>query len=192
MAARDSPADLQDNDALLRMTARIGANLIITGRLFAFRKNTTLQIDSRHCAHGARQNSTSADLTILREARKLLKYARRLAHRSVLRDQSQSSYRGWFPRHSRLPGLPNLTVQPALNQIIRRLPNTRWQGNVLSNVTIDELGHVVMAKTNQPAPYNAEAAAIDAVKKWTMDPATRDGKLVRVGMPTLVNFRTDQ
>ncbi len=72
VAARYSPADLQDNDTLLKMTARMGATVIITGRLFAFKKSTTLQLNLVTVPDGAGQNSTSVDLTIPPETLRLL------------------------------------------------------------------------------------------------------------------------
>jgi TonB family protein len=192
MAARYSPADLQDNDALLRMTARIGANLIITGRLFAFRKSTTLQLNLVTVPDGAGQNSTSADLTILPEALKLLNTP--VDWPILPYSVTSCDLRPWLvPQAFAAAGVtqPHCITCPKPDYP-QAAKDARWQGSVLLNVTIDELGHVVMAKTNQPAPYNADDAAIDAVKKWTMDPATKDGKPVKVCIPTLVNFRPGQ
>jgi TonB family protein len=192
MAARYSPADLQDNDALLRMTARIGANLIVTGRLFAFRKSTTLQLNLVTVPDGAGQNSTSADLTILPEALKLLNTP--VDWPILPYSLTSCDLRPWLvPQAFAAAGVtqPRCTTCPKPDYP-QAAKDARWQGNVLLNVTIDELGRVVMAKANQAAPYNADDAAIDTVKKWTMEPATKDGKPVKVCIPTIVNFRTEQ
>ena len=192
VAARYSPADLQDNDTLLKMTTRLGANLIITGRLFAFRKSTTLQLNLVTVPDGAGQNSTSADLTIPRETLKLLNAP--VDWPILPYSVTSCDLKPWLvPQAFASAGVtqPRCVSCPKPDYP-QAAKDARWQGNVLLNVTIDELGHVVLAKTNQPAPYNADDAAIDAVKKWTMDPATKDGNPVTVCIPTLVNFRRDQ
>ncbi|MGA2419233.1 MAG: hypothetical protein ABSG69_04070, partial [Candidatus Acidiferrum sp.] len=67
-----SPVDLLDSDALQWNAARAGATLIIKGRLFAFTKSTTLQVDLIRLSDSKGLSSASADLTVSPDTRKLL------------------------------------------------------------------------------------------------------------------------
>lgn len=63
------------------------------------------------------------------------------------------------------------------------------QGSVILSVVVDGKGNVAKVETvESPDPMLAEAA-IEAVKKWTYEPATLKGKPVKVQMKVTVTFK---
>jgi TonB family protein len=192
LAAQYSPEDLEDNDVLRRMTFRLGANLLVTGRLFAFKKSTTLQINLVTAPDGTGQSSTSADLTISSNELKLLKTP---VNWPILPYAITSCD---LPTRSLLSALAASGITPprctkcAKPEYPRAAQLARWEGPVLLNTVVDETGKVLSAKALPPAPYDTDEAAVQAVKHWQMAPATKDGKPVRVCVQTTVIFHLER
>jgi TonB family protein len=79
-------------------------------------------------------------------------------------------------------------VEPAYSDEARR---NRVSGIVILEVLIDATGHVTEVLPLKPLPYGLTAAAVDAVKQWTFEPATLAGKPVPVIFDLTVNFKLD-
>ncbi|MCL4808717.1 MAG: energy transducer TonB, partial [Thermoanaerobaculia bacterium] len=77
-------------------------------------------------------------------------------------------------------------VAPAYPEEARK---NKVQGSVILSVVVDGKGNVAKVETvESPDPMLAEAA-IEAVKKWTYEPATLKGKPVKVQMKVTVTFK---
>ncbi len=61
------------------------------------------------------------------------------------------------------------------------------QGEVVLSVLFDESGQMQEAEVTSGSPILA-AAALDSVKKWTIDPFTEDGQPVKVRIPLTFTF----
>jgi protein TonB len=68
------------------------------------------------------------------------------------------------------------------------------QGTVIVEAVIDEHGHIIGADVIQSVHRNLDEAALAAVKEWTFDPATRDGKTIKqtVQIPLRFNLLEEQ
>lgn len=67
----------------------------------------------------------------------------------------------------------------------------RVQGIVIVEVIVDETGMVREAHVLKGLPYGLEQAALDAVRQWRFEPATKDGQPVAVAMNLTINFRLE-
>jgi TonB family protein len=67
----------------------------------------------------------------------------------------------------------------------------RISGIVIVEAIIDRNGGVRDVKVLKPLPFGLDQAAADAVKQWTFQPATLDGKPVEVFFNLTVNFMLD-
>jgi TonB family protein len=75
---------------------------------------------------------------------------------------------------------------PQYTEIARK---ARIQGVVIVEAIIDKEGKVTNVKVLKGLPMGLDTAAADAVKKWTFQPATLNGKPVAVIYNLTVNFR---
>jgi periplasmic protein TonB len=66
------------------------------------------------------------------------------------------------------------------------------EGAVICEVVINEQGKVESATVQKSSgSANLDQAAIDAIEKWTFEPATLDGKPVAVFYHLAINFELD-
>ncbi|HVE72676.1 MAG TPA: M56 family metallopeptidase [Thermoanaerobaculia bacterium] len=68
----------------------------------------------------------------------------------------------------------------------------RIAGVVILEALINESGVIDDVHVLKPLPYGLDQAAVDAVKQWTFEPATVDGKPVPVIFNVTINFRLDE
>jgi TonB family protein len=76
-------------------------------------------------------------------------------------------------------------VEPEYSEEARK---ARLKGVVVLNFEIDETGHVVNPRVVTGLGHGLDEKAIEAVKKWKFDPATRNGKPIKVGATAELNF----
>jgi len=76
--------------------------------------------------------------------------------------------------------------QPQYTEIARK---ARLQGVVIVQAIIDKGGNVTNVKVLKGLGMGLDQAAVDAIKKWTFNPATLNGKPVAVYYNLTVNFR---
>lgn len=78
------------------------------------------------------------------------------------------------------------SVEPVYPEEARR---ANASGIVIVETVIDKTGHVVDAVVLKSLPYGLSDAALDAVKQWVFEPATKDGNPVSVIYNLTVNFK---
>lgn len=79
-------------------------------------------------------------------------------------------------------------VEPVSTEEARK---ARVSGIVILEVLIDAAGNVVGATILKPLPFGLDQAAVDAVRQWKFEPATRNGVPVPAALNLTVNFRPD-
>jgi TonB family protein len=65
----------------------------------------------------------------------------------------------------------------------------RIEGSVEVEVTLDEGGAVVDARVTQPGGHGFDEAALAAVRRWTFEPASKNGRPVRATVQVAIPFR---
>lgn len=107
------------------------------------------------------------------------------------------------PREETLPGTPDKDgVYQVGSGVLspRRFGNATYppdalaaglDGNVVAEITVNEVGVVTDARVLKSIPLLDEAA-LKAVKEWRYDPTIIDGKAVPIKMRVTVNFSTRQ
>lgn len=80
-------------------------------------------------------------------------------------------------------------VEPMYPEEARR---NRVSGIVILETLVDATGRVTDVLPLKPLPYGLTEAAVDAVKQWTFEPGTLQGKPVPVIFNLTVNFKIDQ
>ena len=66
--------------------------------------------------------------------------------------------------------------------------SARVSGIVVVDTIVDTTGRVSEARVARSIPL-LDAAALDAIRQWRFEPATLDGRAVRVSTTVTVNFR---
>jgi len=186
-----SPVDLLDSDALQWNAARAGATLIITGRLFAFTKSTTLQVDLIRLSDSKGLSSASADLTVSPNARKLLNDPLNWPPTpNVALDcgplQSDAMVAAFAEAGITPPKCAKCSVPPRANPD----RDDTWKGVVKLKAVVNEKGRVISAVTTYGDPYGIFQGTEKDVREWRFNPATKDGKPVSVCMRLQVIFKT--
>jgi TonB family protein len=82
--------------------------------------------------------------------------------------------------------IPIHTVNPAFSDQARA---QKIQGTVMVTIIVDTNGDVQDVEVVKPMGYGLDQKAIEAVKKYRFQPATRDGKPVPVYITVAINFR---
>ena len=63
-----------------------------------------------------------------------------------------------------------------------------FQGTVVLLIVVDEAGKPQRIRIQRPLGFGLDERAVEAVRKWTFHPATRDGKPVPVQINIEINF----
>lgn len=84
------------------------------------------------------------------------------------------------------PPRPINKVEPIYTEAAKR---EGIYGIVICEVNINERGTVDDVRVLKPLPYGLDQAAVDALRQWTFEPATLDGKPVPVVFNITMNFR---
>jgi TonB family protein len=66
--------------------------------------------------------------------------------------------------------------------------NAHYQGTVLLAVEINETGQIENVNITRPLGLGLDDASVDAVRKWSFEPARQDNDPVRVQVTIEVNF----
>jgi TonB family protein len=179
ISAGFAPLDLRDKDVLQATAAKAGATLIITGRIFAFKNSTTLQVELVTLPDGKAFSSASTDLTIPLDIKKLLDvpvdwpilpHAVTHCGAGLAAHEAFAAAGVTEPKCIRCNG-------PAYSDAAR---HAQWEGLVVLNIMVDEQGRVSSVTVVQGAPYQMDQQAENAVKEWHLQPAMLDGKPVSV------------
>jgi TonB family protein len=83
-----------------------------------------------------------------------------------------------FPRPVQTPG-------PEFSDKARK---AKYSATVLMNIVVDKSGNVTRIRIDRAAGMELDDQAVEKVKTWRFEPATRDGQRVAVEMPIEVGF----
>jgi TonB family protein len=167
--------DLRNEKVLEWQAAQLGATHVVTGRLARNDDLTNLDITLTSLADPSQHTLASATLSLPADMEKL-------AHEPL----------DWRPD----PGAPMSCPATAGNRGITppkclRCPapgytdaarRSRWQGNLLLKVSIDDQGQVTSAITLAGAPYGVDDQALAALRTWQFEPATLDSQPIHTCM----------
>ncbi len=84
-----------------------------------------------------------------------------------------------------LPPHATYTPEPEFSEAAR---NTNFHGVVVLQVVVDKTGKVVRIKLERALGYGLDDNAMEGVKVWRFDPATKDGQPVAIAMNIEVSF----
>jgi TonB family protein len=97
------------------------------------------------------------------------------------------------PGYERIGG--DITPPKVITRVDPRYPEEarkeRVSGLVVVEAMIGEDGLVRDVKVRKGLPFGMDEAAVDAVRQWTFQPATKDGKPVAVVFNLTINFKLD-
>jgi TonB family protein len=80
---------------------------------------------------------------------------------------------------------PVFTPEPEFSEEARR---AQFQGNVVLNIVVDKAGNVDRIRIEKAAGRGLDDNAVESVKTWRFQPATRNGQPVAVEMNIEVSF----
>jgi TonB family protein len=84
-----------------------------------------------------------------------------------------------------LPPRPTYTPEPEYSLQAR---NAKYQGTVVLNIVIDRAGKISRIRLERPLGMGLDENAMEGVKRWRFNPATRNGQPVAVEMNIEVSF----
>jgi TonB family protein len=84
------------------------------------------------------------------------------------------------------PPRPKHKVEPTYSQ---EALDAKYQGSVLLRLLIDSSGNVKDPVVVRPLGLGLDEKAIEAVRQWKFEPATKDGEPVEVKANIEINFR---
>ena len=176
-----SPDDLRKHGVLAWQAAHTGANLLITGRLSRTDETTTLELTLTH-PDGDQVSTASTELTLSPDLAKLARDPVDWSPdpNAAMVCPSPADTKGATPPKCTLCNPPSFT------EAARK---AGWQGNLLLKVAVDEQGQVHSAIVLIGGPYGVGEHAVETVRQWQFQPATKDGQPVRICVPVEVNLR---
>jgi TonB family protein len=77
------------------------------------------------------------------------------------------------------------TPEPTFSEAARQ---ARFKGIVILQIVVDKTGHVARVRLERALGYDLDVNAMEGVKVWRFDPATKDGQPVAVEMKIEVSF----
>ena len=75
-----------------------------------------------------------------------------------------------------------------VKQVEPKTPSKKGHGKVVVRAYVDARGNVVNVEILHTFNADADAKAMEAVRQWKFDPATKDGKPVPVVVAVEINF----
>jgi TonB family protein len=182
-----APFDLRDRAVLAANAAQTGATMMITGRILRFKNSNTLQIDIASLPGAQSTSSASTDLTFAPEALSLLTTLIDwpIAPFAVTHCGKPVAIRDVFAATGVTLAKCVKCQAPPYDKDAGR---AGWQGTVVLNVSIDERGRNSVVSVARNGPFHVDDIVTKTVEKWQMQPATLNGKPVKVCMQIEVNF----
>jgi len=80
---------------------------------------------------------------------------------------------------------PTYTPEPEFSEQAR---HAKYQGTVVLNIVIDKAGKISRIRLERPLGLGLDEDAMEGVKRWRFNPATRNGQPVAVEMNIEVSF----
>lgn len=77
------------------------------------------------------------------------------------------------------------TPEPVFSEAAR---HDRFQGTVILQIVVDKTGHVARVRLERALGYDLDDNAMEGVKVWRFEPATKDGQPVAIVMNIEVSF----
>jgi TonB family protein len=174
--------DLRNDKTLQWQAAQLGATHVLTGRLARNDDLTNLDLTLTSIADPSQHTTASAVLSLPADMEKL-------AHDPL----------DWPPDPNASMSCPATSANrgvtspkclqctpPSYTDAARK---SRWQGNLLLKLSIDDQGQVTSAITLAGAPYGVDDQALATLRTWRFQPATRDGQPIHTCVPVEVTLR---
>jgi len=79
-------------------------------------------------------------------------------------------------------------VQTPLPEFSEKARKAKYQTTALMTIVVDKSGNVTRIIIDRAAGMDLDDRAVERVKTWRFEPATRDGQRVAVEMPIEVSF----
>jgi TonB family protein len=79
-------------------------------------------------------------------------------------------------------------VQTPLPDFSEKARKAKYQATALMTIVVDKSGNVTRIRIDRAAGMDLDDRAVERVKTWRFEPATRDGQRVAVEMPIEVSF----
>jgi len=79
-------------------------------------------------------------------------------------------------------------VQTPLPEFSEKARKAKYQTTALMTIVVDKSGNVTRIRIDRAAGMDLDDRAVERVKTWRFEPATRDGQRVAVEMPIEVSF----
>jgi TonB family protein len=182
-----SPFDLQDIDVARWNAGKIGANLVILGHL---RPLGAVKVTVTRVSDKKELSSIGTALSLTDEMESLSNKPLDWPATLDVVVPCVGTQRDVVAATFKEAGVKEpVCIRCPIPQYSDEARREKFQGNVKLNVVIDEQGHARTATIIKGDSYRLAAEATSAVKKWSFQPATKDGKPVTVCVPIEVTFR---
>lgn len=79
-------------------------------------------------------------------------------------------------------------LQTPLPDFSEKARKAKYQATTLMTIVVDKSGNVTRIRIDRAAGMDLDNRAVERVKTWRFEPATRDGQKVAVEMPIEVSF----
>jgi len=176
-----TPVDLQSPQVLQWQATAAGATQLITGRLSrADEPPITLSLTLTALPEATQRSIPATTLSLPPDFNDLV-------HQSVdwPLDPSAMSCPSAAETKGATPPKCVLCNPPSFTEAARK---AKWQGNLMLKVAIDEQGQVTSAIVLIGGPYGVGEHAIETVRQWQFQPATKDGQPIRTCVPVDVTL----
>ena len=177
-----TPVDLQSPQVLQWQAAAAGATQLITGRLSrADEPPITLSLTLTTLPEATQRSIPATTLSLPPDFNDLV-------HQSIdwPLDPNAISCPSAAEAKGATPPKCVLCSPPSFTEAARK---AKWQGNLTLKIAIDDQGRVTAAIVLIGGPYGVGEHAIETVRQWQFQPATKEGQPVHTCVPVEVNLR---
>jgi TonB family protein len=189
LSAGISPFGMQNNDVAFWNAKKAGSNLIVFGQVHSSGTQATLTVQLVRVSDKKEFSTANTDITLTEETRSLVdKFPPWRFDPDVLVPCLVTTSDAMAALYKTAGVSPVKCIhcpQPPYTDAARK---AHHQGTVKFDAIINEQGQVSRATLIQGDDYGLATEAMSALKKWRFEPATKDGKPVRVCIKVETTF----